>query len=83
MIDALIDADERRRDRRGWSFWLTVLALSLAAGWACRYDAIPGSIRIALAVLGAIGALLFLAFLSTKPFGRGFYNGPEWWSEFW
>jgi hypothetical protein len=78
MIDAVLDSKQQRRDRRGWTFWITVLGMSLAAGCAYRIESLPYFFRIALAVLGAIGAILFLAFLSSKPLGRDFYNGPEW-----
>ena len=79
MIDALMDVAERDRTRRGWSFWLTVAAASLVALWGVRYDFLPGSLRLALAVLGGVGLLLVLVFLSTKAIGRGFYAGPDWW----
>jgi hypothetical protein len=82
-IDAIVDAERRRTDRRAWSFWITIAVLSIAAGWVSRIEWIPGAIRIALLLLAAVGAILFLGFLSTKPFGRGFYNGPEWWDLWW
>ena len=79
MIDALVEVSERERSRRAWSFWLFIAAVSLAALWTVRYEVIPDVIRLALAVIGGVGLLLFLAFLSTKPFGRGYYAGPAWW----
>lgn len=82
-LDALIEADERRRDRRAWSFWVTIGVASICAGWISRIESLPGVIQIGLLAFGGIGAILFLAFLSTKPFGRNFYNGPEWWWDLW
>ena len=79
MIDALMDVTERERSRRAWSFWLAICAISLGALWCVRYEFLPNVIRLLLAILGAFGGLLFLVFLSTKPFGRSFYSGPSWW----
>ena len=79
MIDALVDVSERERSRRAWSFWLTVGGISLIALWCVRYDFFPNAIRIALACVGGLGLLGLLVFLSTKPFGRGYYAGPAWW----
>jgi hypothetical protein len=79
MIDAVVDTDTKGRDRRGWSFWLTVAVLSAVAVGTALVDALPAGLRFTLAILGCIGAVLFLTFLSTKPFGRNFYNGPNWW----
>jgi hypothetical protein len=79
MIDALVEVSERARSRRAWSFWLFVAGFSLAALWCVRYEAIPNLIRLVLAAVGGLGLLLFLVFLSTKPFGRGYYAGPAWW----
>ena len=79
MIDALVEVSERERSRRAWSFWISVAVVSLVALWCVRYEAIPDIIRLALAALGGVGLLLFLFFLSTKSFGRGYYAGPAWW----
>ncbi len=79
MIDALVESRERERSRRAWSFWLCVGAASFAALWCVRYEFIPFAVRVALVAVGGLGMLLFLAFLSTKPFGRGYYAGPAWW----
>jgi len=79
MIDALMDVTERERSRRAWSFWLTVGGVSLALLWCVRYEFLPNAVRLAIAVVGGVGLLLFLVFLSTKPFGRGYYAGPTWW----
>jgi hypothetical protein len=78
-IDALVEVTEREKSRRAWSFWLFVAGLSLCALWTVRYEAIPNIVRLVLAALGGLGLLLFLVFLSTKPFGRGYYAGPAWW----
>ena len=79
MIDALLDVTERERSRRAWRFWIFVAAVSVAAAYLARYEFLPGLLRVALAVLGGLGIVLFLVFLSTKPFGRGYYAGPSWW----
>jgi hypothetical protein len=79
MIDALMDVTERDRSRRAWSFWLTVGGASLVVLWCVRYEFLPNLVRLVLAVVGGLGLLLFLFFLSTKPFGRGYYAGPAWW----
>jgi hypothetical protein len=79
MIDALVEAMERERSRRAWSFWLSVGAASVAALWSVQYETLPDFLRLSLAVVGGLGLLAFLFFLSTKPFGRGYYAGPQWW----
>jgi hypothetical protein len=79
MIDAYLDVRDRDRSRRAWQFWLFVAAVSTGALWLVRYDWIPQYFRLSLVIVGGIGLLLFLAFLSTKPFGRGYYAGPSWW----
>jgi len=79
MLDAVAEVSERERSRRAWSFWLCVGGLSVVALWCVRYESIPSAVRLALAIFGALGVLLFLVFLSTKPFGRGYYAGPSWW----
>ena len=79
MVDAYLDAKDGARSMRAWSFWLTVGAASVGALWCVRYDFLPSAVRVALAIVGGLGLLLFLGFLSTKPFGRGYYAGPQWW----
>ena len=79
MIDAFVEVNARERSGRAWSFWLTVAAVSLGMLWSVRIEFIPNALRLLFAVLGGVGLLLFLAFLSMKPFGRNLYAGPEWW----
>ena len=79
LTDSVSDVAEREKSRRAWRFWLAVAAMSVAAMYLVRYDFLPGLLRIALAALGGLGLLLFLVFLSTKPFGRNYYAGPSWW----
>ena len=79
MVDAYLESKADARSKRAWSFWLTVGALSVGALWCVRYDFFPNVVRVSLALVGGLGLLLFLGFLSTKPFGRGYYAGPEWW----
>ena len=79
MIDAVIEVAGRERSRRAWSFWLTVAALSLGALWCVRYEFLPDAARLGLAIVGGLGLVLFLFFLSTKSFGRSYYAGPSWW----
>jgi hypothetical protein len=79
IIDAYLDVRDRDRSRRAWQFWLFVAAVSIGALWLVRYDWLPQYFRLSLAIVGGIGLLFFLAFLSTRPFGRGYYAGPSWW----
>ena len=81
-IDAHVDFSEQRKSRRGWLIWLTVAIGSGVAIYAATFDALPSQLRLGLVIGGSIGILLFLTFLSTKPFGRGYWDGPEvglWW----
>jgi uncharacterized membrane protein YkvI len=82
-IDALVAFEQRRSDRRAWSFWLAVAVLSVIAALASRIQSLPELLQAGFLIVGVVGLLLFLAFLSTKPFGRDFYNGPEWWDLWW
>ena len=79
MIDAYLEVRDRDRSRRAWQFWLLVAAVSIGALWLVRYEWIPQYVRLGFAIVGGIGLLLFLAFLSTKSLGRDFYAGPSWW----
>jgi hypothetical protein len=83
MIDAYLEVEGRYRSRKAWQFWLFVAATSIAALYLVRYEWLPQVVRLGLAIVGGIGLLLFLAFLSTKPFGRGYYAGPSWWPLLW
>jgi hypothetical protein len=82
-LDAVIDAAHRAESRRGWSFWTAVAVLSGVAIWVGTFEALPDWLQITLVIFGAVGLLLFLCFLSTKPFGYGYYNGPSWWGSWW
>jgi hypothetical protein len=79
LVDTVLDTEKRERERRGWRFWLFVASSSVAAIYFATFDVLPGWARIVLATMGGTGALLFLCFLSGKPFGRNFYDGPDWW----
>ena len=76
-IDAVIEVNERARAVRAWRFWMVVALSSLAALWCVRYDALSDVVRLALAILGGVGLLLFLVFISTKRYGRGWWAGPD------
>ena len=82
-IDAVIDATRRTEARRGWSFWLTAAVLSGVAIMIGTIEALPDWLQVGLVISGVIGLLLFATFLSTKPFGYGYYNGPAWWDSWW
>jgi hypothetical protein len=79
VIDALVDAEQRQRTRRGWIIWLVVLALSLTSLYLFNHDLVSGWIGTALAIGGVVGILLFLVFLSTKPFGHSDSSYRWWW----
>jgi hypothetical protein len=79
MIDALVDAQERKRAGRQWVTWLTVLAVSLAGLYAFNHGFVSGWLGNTLAIVGIVGIFLFLAFLSTLPFGRGDSSFKWWW----
>lgn len=78
-LDALVDSTEHQRSRRAWRVWLVVAVISLSLILLAQYDVIPPYLRIAMAVIGSLGLLLFLVFLSTKPFGHGDSSGFWWW----
>jgi hypothetical protein len=77
VVDAVAESDANRRDHRGWIVWLSVAMLSVLALWATQVEVLPGGLRFALAILGGIGGVLFLAFLSTKTFGWFTHNRLE------
>jgi hypothetical protein len=79
MVDALIDAQERKRSSRRWGIWLAVLGASLASLYAFNHGFITGWFGNIVAITGIIGVFLFLAFLSTLPFGRGESSFKWWW----
>ena len=79
MIDAYLDVRDNHRSRRAWQFWLFVGAVSIGGLWLVRYEWVPQYVRLGLAILGGLGLLLVLGFLSTKSIGRGYYAGPSWW----
>src|SRR5256885_17187431 len=79
MIDVLIDAGARKRSRRAWRIWLLVLGLSLTSLYLFNHGFVSGWFGMTLAVGGVLGVLLFLAFLSTTPFGHGDSSLRWWW----
>jgi hypothetical protein len=79
VIDHLLAAQERKRSQRGWIVWLTVLAVSLGCLYLFNHGLVSGRVGTALAIAGIIGVLLFLVFLSTKPFGRSDSSIRWWW----
>jgi len=83
MLDAVLEVNERERNRQGWRRALTVAAISLVALLTVRLEAFPPVVRLGFAVLEAIGMVAFLVFLSTKPFGRSDYSGVFWAWWFW
>ena len=76
MLDALIEVSERDRARRQCWYWLSVFVLSCVAWFIVYQEIFNGWIQLSLAILGALGHLCFLVFLSTKPWGRGW---NLWW----
>lgn len=79
-IDALIYAENRRRDRRNARFWLGALIVGIVAAIALALiDARP-VIKALLALLAFVGIFGFLAFLSTKKSIRGWFDDVFYWS---
>jgi hypothetical protein len=80
-IDTHIDIAAEDSSQRAWIIWLVIAALSVAAIYAAKLAPVSDAIGLILAIGGCIGLLLFIAFLFTKAFGRGFWNGPHigWW----
>jgi len=78
-LDALVDATHRERSRRAWRVWLVVAVTSVGLILLARYDWINPYLRVAMAVIGWLGLLLFLVFLSTKRYGRWDSSGLWWW----
>lgn len=76
MLDALMEVSERDRARRQWRFWLSVFALSCIAWLVVYQEIFTGWLQLSLVIFGAMGFFCFLAFLSTKPWGRGW---NPWW----
>jgi hypothetical protein len=79
FIDSLVDEEQRKSSRRGWRFWIIELALSVACLVAFKFGLLTGWFGLVLAGGGALGVLLFLAFLSTKPFGHSDFSFRWWW----
>jgi hypothetical protein len=79
MIDALVEQQERKRSGRRWILWLSVLSSSLASLYAFNHGLITGWFGNIVAIAGVAGVFLFLAFLSTLPFGRGDSSFSWWW----
>jgi hypothetical protein len=79
MMDVLLDGQRRKRSRRAWLVWLTILVLSLLALYLFNHDIVSGAIGSALAIAGVVGIFGFLIFLSTKPFGRSDSSFRWWW----
>jgi len=78
-LDALVDSTQRERSRRTWRIWLIVAVASLGLILLTQYDVIPGYLRVAMAVIGSLGLVLFLVFLSTKPYGHWDSPGSGFW----
>lgn len=78
MIDNVVDVQERSKSRRDWVIALVTLGVSLLFLHMVNSDSVSGWLADAFAVLGVLGILVFLAFLSTKPFGRSDYSW-RWW----
>jgi len=78
-LDALVDSTQRERSRRTWRIWVIVAITSLGLILLTQYDVIPGYLRVAMAVIGSLGLVLFLVFLSTKPYGHWDSPGSGFW----
>jgi len=80
MLDALIDVSERDRSRRQWWIWSIIFALSCVAWFVVYQEVFAGWMQLSLVILGTLGILCFLIFLSTKPFGHGWDLWWSWWT---
>jgi hypothetical protein len=79
-LDALTDLTRRVKSRRVWRVWLIVAVVSLGLILLAQFDPIHLYLRAAMAVIGLAGLLLFLVFLSTKPYGHSNSHGFwGWW----
>lgn len=78
-LDVLFEAEQRKRTRRRWLVWISALFLSLSVLVLFNHGVISGPLGSAFAVGGIVGVFLFLAFLSTKVFGRSNSSVRWWW----
>jgi hypothetical protein len=78
-IDYIIDQQERRASRRAWIVWLIILGVSLCCMYLFIHDVVSGWLGITIGIAGAVGAFLFLMFLSTKPYGHSDFSFRWWW----
>jgi hypothetical protein len=60
-----------KRETRSWLRWLAVLLVAMASLLLSQVELLPSILRLILLVSGALFAFIFLAFLSSKQFGRG------------
>jgi hypothetical protein len=81
MIDALVEVNERARNRRSWRRAAITAVLSIGALLLVPMETVlPQSLRLALAIAGILGLLGVLFFLSTRSVGR---SGSSWWPWLW
>jgi cell division protein FtsW (lipid II flippase) len=78
-MDVVFEVEQRKRSRRSWIIWLAVLLASLIALYLFNHDLIAGWPGQALAIAGIIGVILFLAYLSTRWYGRSTSSFRWWW----
>ena len=79
ILDYFADIRERRRSRRAWVAWIAVLAASLFCLFLFNHGFVDGWFGALLGLGGVLGVFLFLAFLSTKAYGRGESSFRWWW----
>ena len=78
-LDALIESTERERSRRHWRIWLVVALASLGLLISAQIDLLPPYLQLAMVIAACVGLLLFLVFLSTKPYGHWDTSWFWWW----
>jgi len=78
-IDYMVDNQERKRSRRVWIAWLIILSVSLGCMYLFNHDLVSGWFGVTIGIAGAVGAFLFLVFLSTKPYGHSDSSFRWWW----
>ena len=79
VIDYLVTKQEQKRSRRAWIVFVLILGVSLTLLYLFNHGVVSGVLGNILALVGIAGVVLFLGFLSTKPFGHSDTSFRWWW----